>query len=223
MSGPRLRRSTEEIRRQMIEAAHQLFLEQGFDRTTTREVAEKAGVAEPLLFRHFESKTGLLEQVLVTPLSEFVETFLERWETDRTATTIEQRTRQYIASVYELMWTNRELLVHVLQLPPDHPLEVRNARERTSVAELLNHRFGRLAAMVRADLGTGSRKRTRHGRAIYLRPRHLHRPARHWLFPTPEPAPQLVIEELTAYVFATLDVPNRQTRKVRSKSAKPAQ
>jgi len=42
------------------DAALRLFVEQGYDRTTTAQVAEHAGVSEMTLFRHFASKEALL-------------------------------------------------------------------------------------------------------------------------------------------------------------------
>lgn len=42
------------------DAALHLFTEQGYDRTSTAQVAEHAGVSEMTLFRHFASKEALL-------------------------------------------------------------------------------------------------------------------------------------------------------------------
>ncbi|MGV8977839.1 MAG: TetR/AcrR family transcriptional regulator [Cellulomonas sp.] len=42
------------------EAALGLFAEHGYDRTTTAQVASRAGVSEMTLFRHFASKEALL-------------------------------------------------------------------------------------------------------------------------------------------------------------------
>jgi len=42
----------------------QLFSEQGFDGTSTRAIAEAAGVNEALIFRHFRSKEDLFWSVL---------------------------------------------------------------------------------------------------------------------------------------------------------------
>jgi len=47
-------------RDRIVAAARQLFAEQGFDGTTTAAIAERAGVAEGTIFRHFASKRELL-------------------------------------------------------------------------------------------------------------------------------------------------------------------
>lgn len=62
---PRRRRATADERRtQLLETALRCFAERGYDATTTRDIAEAAGVAEGLLFRHFPSKRALLEAIL---------------------------------------------------------------------------------------------------------------------------------------------------------------
>jgi AcrR family transcriptional regulator len=43
-----------------LDAAARLFAERGYAGTTTRAIAEAAGVNEVTLFRHFESKRGML-------------------------------------------------------------------------------------------------------------------------------------------------------------------
>lgn len=48
----------------ILEAADGLFGEVGFDRTSTREIAERAGVNKALIHYHYSSKDGLLESLL---------------------------------------------------------------------------------------------------------------------------------------------------------------
>lgn len=48
----------------IIEAAKELFEKKGFAAATTKEIADRAGVSEVTLFRHFESKRGLFEETL---------------------------------------------------------------------------------------------------------------------------------------------------------------
>jgi AcrR family transcriptional regulator len=43
----------------LLTAAQELFAERGFDRVTTREIAERAGVDATLIARYFGSKTGI--------------------------------------------------------------------------------------------------------------------------------------------------------------------
>lgn len=54
-------RSSEETRNRIFTAARQLLAKKGRRGTTTREIAELAGVNEATLFRHFGNKEALIE------------------------------------------------------------------------------------------------------------------------------------------------------------------
>jgi AcrR family transcriptional regulator len=54
-----VRLSALDRRRQIMRAASGLFARRGYGGTTTREIAERAGINEALLFRHFPSKEKL--------------------------------------------------------------------------------------------------------------------------------------------------------------------
>jgi AcrR family transcriptional regulator len=56
----------------LLEAARELFARHGFTATSARDIAEHAGVSEPLLYRNFGSKVGLFREALVVPFLELV-------------------------------------------------------------------------------------------------------------------------------------------------------
>lgn len=58
------RQSGADRRQSLLEAALHLFSTQGYDGTTTKAIAERSGVTEALLFRHFRSKPELLREVV---------------------------------------------------------------------------------------------------------------------------------------------------------------
>lgn len=60
-TGHRPHAGVEETRARILTAARELFERNGTRGTTTREVAERAGVNEATLFRHFGSKRALLD------------------------------------------------------------------------------------------------------------------------------------------------------------------
>lgn len=62
MAGSRL--DSDERRKAIVRAAVPLFARKGFAGTTTRELAEAAGISEALLFRHFSSKQSLYCEIL---------------------------------------------------------------------------------------------------------------------------------------------------------------
>src|SRR5271154_795069 len=53
--------SSEDRRAAIIKAVRKLFADKGFDGTTTRELADAAGVSEALLYKHFPNKEALFE------------------------------------------------------------------------------------------------------------------------------------------------------------------
>ncbi len=56
----------------ILAAAQRLFARQGFEKTTTRQLAEAAGIAEGTLFRHFENKKAILVAVVTQGWSELL-------------------------------------------------------------------------------------------------------------------------------------------------------
>ncbi len=67
MSSEQIKIST---RDKILESAIRLFAEKGFSGTTTREIAEKAGVNEALIFRHFSTKRDLYSAIIERKISE---------------------------------------------------------------------------------------------------------------------------------------------------------
>jgi len=55
--------SEEQTRTKILKAAQRLFAHHGYDGTTTRDLASKAGVAEGTIFRHFSNKKAILIEV----------------------------------------------------------------------------------------------------------------------------------------------------------------
>ncbi len=44
----------------ILTSSLKLFAKNGYEATTTRSIAQEAGVSEGLIFRHFQNKEGLL-------------------------------------------------------------------------------------------------------------------------------------------------------------------
>jgi AcrR family transcriptional regulator len=61
------RKDADATKRDLLDAARDLFTAKGFDRTTVRDIAARAGVNQALLFRYFGSKEELLGRVLSEP------------------------------------------------------------------------------------------------------------------------------------------------------------
>ncbi|KUH98785.1 TetR family transcriptional regulator [Mycolicibacterium acapulense] len=109
---PAGRRAPGEARRLLLDAARELFARRDYRSTTTREIAEAAGVTEYLLFRHFGSKAGLFREALVLPFTDFVDDFGKTWQAvipDKV--TEEELTRQFVGRLYDVLIEHRGLVL----------------------------------------------------------------------------------------------------------------
>jgi AcrR family transcriptional regulator len=90
-------------REQLISVATRLFAERGYEATTTAAIAEAAGVTEPILYRHFDSKQDLF----VAIVREMSELTLKHWRqliegVDDPADAIRRIARQFPEHVAQL-------------------------------------------------------------------------------------------------------------------------
>ncbi|MDR3661088.1 MAG: TetR/AcrR family transcriptional regulator [Mycobacterium sp.] len=105
------RRPRGEARRLLLAEAQNLFSRKDYRSTTTREIADAAGVTEHLLFRYFGSKAGLFREALVLPFTDFVDGFAQTWQALRPDETDEQTlARQFVGQLYDVLAEHRGLL-----------------------------------------------------------------------------------------------------------------
>ncbi|MHC5003475.1 MAG: TetR/AcrR family transcriptional regulator [Planctomycetota bacterium] len=71
------RMRAQDRRRQLLTVAADVFARHGYHGTTTSRLAEAAGISEPVLYRHFESKQDLF----VTLVNEVSEEVITAWRT----------------------------------------------------------------------------------------------------------------------------------------------
>jgi AcrR family transcriptional regulator len=136
----RTRRSGDEVRARLVEAARHSFAEYGYAGATTKNIAERAEVGEVLLFRHFGTKAGLFEAAVLGTLETFVDDWLNRWaDHSALSDSMEALARVYIELLYEFLEDNRQLVAALLSAQAHHP----------EAAERLQSLFDRLANTVR--------------------------------------------------------------------------
>jgi AcrR family transcriptional regulator len=107
----RQRRRPGEGRRLLLEAAREVFSEHGYARASTRAIAERAGVAEALLFRNFGSKASLFGEVALHPFKDFI----AEWKALHPGKDEFRSERElavaFISRIYELFAENRGLII----------------------------------------------------------------------------------------------------------------
>jgi len=109
------RRARGEPRRLLLDAARELFARQDYRSTTTREIAEAAGVTEHLLFRNFGSKAALFREALVLPFTSFIDEFRRTWRSVVHEEADEERlARHFVEALYDIFAEHRGLVVTLL-------------------------------------------------------------------------------------------------------------
>jgi AcrR family transcriptional regulator len=109
------RRPRGEPRRLLLDAARELFARQDYRSTTTREIAEAAGVTEALLFRQFGSKAALFRETMVVPFTSFVDDFGRTWSAVVHEETDEyELASQFVGQLYDMFVEHQGLVVTLL-------------------------------------------------------------------------------------------------------------
>ena len=112
--GTQTRRSSEEVRTAILASARELFASRGYAGTSMREIAEHAGVYEPMIYRRVGSKAELFEAVALEPLAEVVAAHVARAEAWRQAGPMDEVSRSWVESVYPVIRENRDLLLALM-------------------------------------------------------------------------------------------------------------
>jgi AcrR family transcriptional regulator len=109
-TGRRERRTTAEVERLMLGAAQDLFCAQGYAATSFRAVAERADVAESVLYRKFRTKAALFDQAVVEPFRQVIDAYASdygsrppvEWDNETLA-------RNFIETLYDFLVEHQRL------------------------------------------------------------------------------------------------------------------
>lgn len=107
----RPRRSSAEVRSRIQSAAVALFAERGYGNATTREIARRAQVAEPVIFRIYPTKQALFDAAVLEPFDEFISEYTGRWLAAPTpGGNPEEVLQQLVEDLHDLVRQNRQLV-----------------------------------------------------------------------------------------------------------------
>ena len=102
-------------RARLLAAAREVFGERGYRGATTRDIAERAELTEPMVFRHFGSKAALFEEAAVEPVVAFMDDYVAEWGSrDHGATDAVSEVRDFVSRLLEVLRADRQLLVAIL-------------------------------------------------------------------------------------------------------------
>ncbi len=99
----------------LLDAARDLFAERGYSGTSTRAIAERAGVANSLLHRHFDGKAQLFEEAMFDPFATYIAEVVAGWEERSPLTrSLEEECRYFVSGLYDALSSNRRVVLALL-------------------------------------------------------------------------------------------------------------
>ena len=106
----RKRRSTQQVKSLITDAAYEEFAKTGLAGTSVRTIAQRAGVTESAVFRHFPTKPALFEAAAVAPVVDFIRDYAAS-----IATTVDEEpfdvTLRFISGLYDIFDANDRILI----------------------------------------------------------------------------------------------------------------
>lgn len=104
------------LRERILRAATELYAETGFRGTTTRQIAQRAGVNEVTVFRHFGSKTALLHEAIRCACARPVPNLLPE---------VPERPREellhWARATWDALWQRRGVIRTAMGESEEHP------------------------------------------------------------------------------------------------------
>jgi AcrR family transcriptional regulator len=149
MSPTSTRLSAAERRDAVLDAAAVEFAERGFDGTSTEDIARRAGISQPYLFRLFGTKKELFKASVARCFREALETFQRAAEGKRGQEALDAMGNAYM----ELLLSDRTGLRGQMQAYA--------ACDDPEICEVVRHGYGDLVAYVQRVSGLGPEDITR--------------------------------------------------------------
>ena len=144
----RSRRPSAEVHALILEAARSTFAEKGYARTTTREIAARAGVAEVLLFRRFGSKAKLFAEAALQPMAMYLREWIQEFAERVPEGSVDDAQRVFLQGLYEVASLHRGTLLTFFATSVFEPEVLRAGGGGTTIQDAL----GDLARLTEEDL-----------------------------------------------------------------------
>jgi AcrR family transcriptional regulator len=133
----RTRRNAKEVQRLILESARELFATKGYAGTSTREIAEHAGVYEKMIYRRFGSKAELFEAAVLEPFNEVVASYLDAWGAQAATgdASLEELADAFAPPLFRTMRDSRKLVLALMAAEEFHAEDFEGT-QRTLAAEI---------------------------------------------------------------------------------------
>jgi len=100
----------EAIRNSIIEVSRRLFVEQGYDKTSTSLIAKEVGIAEGTVFNYFKKKSDILVEVFA---SDYLRSMDEGMPIDYESGVVEIYTSFYEKSMERILKLPRKIMLEM--------------------------------------------------------------------------------------------------------------
>lgn len=117
----------------IFEAATQLFIEKGVDRTSVRDIASKAGINLALMNYYFRSKENLFDAIFTKLVEENTKDLVEILDSDLS---IEEKVKRYVDAYIDMLSENPLLVSFFLSI-------IHRSREKITEMKVVSNLYGR--------------------------------------------------------------------------------
>ena len=135
----------------ILKAAEELFLEQGFEQTTTKQIAQRAGCNQALLHYYYRTKDNLFVQIFEEKVKFIATHFLD---INSTAQTLEERISQMVEVHFELFRKNPRLIPFLLKEVLSDPVRVAPILDK--IKQYMVKIFGKIDEALHEEIEKGA-------------------------------------------------------------------
>jgi AcrR family transcriptional regulator len=130
----------------VIRAARDLFARRGYDGTSLRDIAERAGVNESVIYRSVGTKEQIFNAAVLEPYHGFVSSFVAHWKAATERPSNSEMVGGFVRQLYDLLSENRELITSLVAAST-----LTDSDAQTPARAQLNAELDTLAAETAAD------------------------------------------------------------------------
>lgn len=135
----------------ILKAAEELFLERGFEQTTTKQIAQRAGCNQALLHYYYRTKDNLFVQIFEEKAKFIATHFLV---INSTAQTLEERISQMVELHFELFRKNPRLVPFLLKEVLSDPVRVAPILDK--IKQYMVKIFGKIDEALHEEIEKGA-------------------------------------------------------------------
>lgn len=124
----------------ILSAARQLFFEKGYEKATTREISERAGISNAAVYHHFRNKEEILYQICLSAADELIDNM--RRAVDRNVSSpvpVDEQLKDIMleyARTYLKNISFNKILLHEIEFLPSDKKRIVKDKETENVHQL---------------------------------------------------------------------------------------